>query len=161
MGMIASRLGGYQNVFMMNTESQVHFAWEVQQWMDTARSTQRMQDMAHVMATVNNANGGGAGGGNVNWGSNWIGFASMIRAYAPWMIVAGSAGAGVTYAVKGPQVAMAVSIFLATFFLVNFIGASTYSQMINMQNGRTFWASVFVGVVAAFIVGFLVYDPKK
>lgn len=157
--MFFSRLNAYSSTLMMDTNAHLGFQQELRSQWITAQATGQMQALNQVMTAQ-----GGGGGLASQWGKqavNWWWFSGLLHHYSPFMIVLGGALAMATYGLKWSQGVMFASLFLVFFFVLHFISYTTYSQANNVATGMTFYISLGVAIVGAFIVSFMVYKPYE
>ncbi len=156
--MFSSRMSGYTNVLMMNTDQHLHFRDELQRQWTTAQAAGSMQTMQQ--AGVGGLGGGGGLGATKGWaGMPWYTISSLLYSFAPYMIVICGILTGVVFAMKGSQVMMFSALFPAIFFLMFFILFITASQRSGILTGRNFFVSLFGSMIGAGIVSFVLYSP--
>lgn len=157
MGLLVSRLSGYSNVVMMNTDAHIHFRDTLQEQWTTAQAAGMLQTLqAGAMASGGNAV---TGGGTPGWAFGWYNFSQMLCNIGYFMVPLAIIVAVIIYFIKASELAMASAVFAGVFFLVTIILFKTRRTVTGAVSGVNILIATGVGMVAAGIVGFLVYDP--
>jgi hypothetical protein len=154
MGLASSRLSGYTNVMMMNTDAHLHFKDTLQKQWTTAAAAARMEVQQSQAATGSGAVAGTARG----WGMGFYGISTAIYAFSMFGIPLGLILIGIIYAVGASQAAMAISIFIATFFFVFAMLFHAPIARAGITSGTNILVSFVIGAIAAAVVGFFIYD---
>ena len=157
MGIIGSRLGGYSQVVMMNTEAHINFKDELQREWTTAQAVGRMETIQQ--AQIAGGGGGSAGAASGVAGLPWYTIGSMMYSFSAPAVIIGGIAALMVYMLGGSQAAMFASLFLAFMFFMNGVLWITASQRGGILTGRNFMASFFGGMIASALISFMLYDP--
>lgn len=156
MGLLASRVSGYTDVMMMNTDSHLHFKDTLQKQWTTAQAAGRMETMQ-----AQNAVGSGAvAGTSKGWAMGFYGISTAIYAFSIYGCFIGLILGGVVYLMKASQAAMAASVFAVVFFFVFFLLFHAPIARAGLVSGTNILISLVTAAIVAGIVGFFIYKEE-
>lgn len=161
MGIVGSRLSGFGQTMMMDTDAHIHYRDTLQKQWTTMQAAGRLEATQQgVAAGAGGGMAGGVAGSSRGWaGMPWYTIGSILYSFTAPAIVIGGIAILVTYLFKASQPAMFASIMLTLFFTMHFVLWITASQRSGILTGRNFMVSLFGSMIGSGILAFLIYDP--
>lgn len=152
-----SRISGYTNVMMMNTDAHLHFKDQLQKQWTTAQAAGRME----TIQSQNAVGSGAVAGTSKGWAMGFYGISTAIYAFSVYGAFIGLILGGVVYAMKASQAAMAASVFIAVFFFVFFILFHAPIARAGLVSGTNILLSFATAGIAAGVIGFFIYQEEE